>query len=370
MHSRSHSPVLGAALLALVAGNLPAQVTFRGFGVTDAYIQGMSADGSVIVGTFIFGDKVRNAFRWTSAGGLEDIGGNMNNVAISRDGKTIVGSALDSQGVQNAAIWMSGRNWKVLGGVPGGVPGTGAGVLQSLSTGLGVSADGSVIVGYANVANSKAHAFRWDALSGMTDLGVLVKDTGSSANGVSADGNAVVGWTENPAAGTWVGDRHSGVVFVDGIARFVHPYGWAGEAAATNDVGSTIVGRFHPTNAAYETSATTWRWSAWDGRLEDLGAVPLGPGINPGEYSSEPLALSDSGNVVVGIAGALQPLAAIWTPATGMVTVAGFLTANGVTSHAQWQLTRALYVSPNGKVIAGSGFNPQMLAESWIVTLP
>jgi len=113
-------PQFAAALLALVGGNLPAQVTFRGFGTTNAYIQDMSADGSVVVGTFLLGTKSQTAFRWTAAGGLQEIGGYMDTVAISRDGKTIVGSALDSQGIQNAAIWMSGTNWKVLGGVHGG----------------------------------------------------------------------------------------------------------------------------------------------------------------------------------------------------------------------------------------------------------
>jgi len=357
--------VLAAALLALVAGNLPAQVTFRGFGVNDAYVHGMSADGSIMVGTFITGDKKDTAFRWTSAGGIEEIGGNMDAVLISRDGKTIAGSALDSQGNRNAAIWMGSKNWKSLGGVPGGVPSN-----ASLSEAFGVSADGSVIVGQAKVANTRLHAFRWDARSGMSDLGVLVKDTSSYATEVSANGNAVIGWTEDLTVASHVGDLHGGVVFVDGVARFIHPYGWAGTAYATNDVGSTIVGRYHPRNGSTGGSATTWRWSAWDGRLEDLGAVPLGPGINQGEYSSQPYALSDSGNVVVGVSGALKQVAYIWTPATGMVTVDGFLTAYGVTNHSRWDLRRATYVSPDGKVIIGSGFTPIGVAQSWIVTLP
>jgi hypothetical protein len=56
--------VLAAALLALVAGNLSAQVTFREF-------------------------VPLNVGR-----GLEEIGGNMNSVSISRESKTAVGSAL------------------------------------------------------------------------------------------------------------------------------------------------------------------------------------------------------------------------------------------------------------------------------------
>ena len=36
---------------------------------------------------------------------------------------------------------------------------------------------------------------------------------------------------------------------------------------------------------------------------------------------------------------------------------------------ARWDLRRATYVSPDGKVIIGSGFNPRGGAESWIVML-
>jgi phage-related tail fiber protein len=75
---------------------------------------------------------------------------------------------------------------------------------------------------------------------------------------------------EDPSVAQHVGDRRAGVVFVDGVARFIHPYGWKGTAYATNDVGSTTVGRYHPSNTI---NATTWRWSAWTGLLEDLGAV-------------------------------------------------------------------------------------------------
>jgi probable HAF family extracellular repeat protein len=370
MPRRFMSRAIAAALLALAGGNLPAQVTFRGFGTNDVYITDMSADGTVVVGMFVAGPKANTAFRWTAAGGLEEIGGNMDTVRISRDAKTIVGSTLDSQGIRNAAIWMGGKNWRVLGGVPGGVPGEiSAG--GSLSQALGVSADGSVIVGSANVASQLVHAFRWDALNGMVDLGTMVRNESSYATGVSANGKAIVGWTGNPGVAVHVGDTRSGVVFVDGIARLLHSYGWAGTAYATNDVGSTIVGRYHPSDASSTTeTSTTWRWSAWDGKLEDLGAVPLKPGVNRSEYTSQPYGLSDTGDVVVGVSGAFQRSAAMWTPATAMVSVADFLTANGVTSHRGWDLRLANYVSPNGKTIAGTGFNPQAIAESWIVTLP
>jgi hypothetical protein len=41
-----------------------------------------------------------------------------------------------------------------------------------------------------------------------------------------------------------------------------------------------------------------------------------------------------------------------------------YLKANSVTSHQGWTLMLAGYVSPDGKVILGSGVNPQLIAES------
>jgi probable HAF family extracellular repeat protein len=60
----------------------------------------------------------------------------------------------------------------------------------------GVSADGSVVVGWAQNASYQYRAFRWTAQTGMQDLGTLGSDT-SYAYGVSADGSVVVGVVQN-----------------------------------------------------------------------------------------------------------------------------------------------------------------------------
>jgi hypothetical protein len=154
-------------------------------------------------------------------------------------------------------------------------------------------------------------------------------------------------------------DCRHGFVFWDGTERLLHPFGWAGEARGLNDVGSIIAGRFHPSNAyASGGGFTTYLYTAWDGRFQDLGAVWQGqPGANLSEYTSNPQGVNDDGSVVVGDTGATQKIAAFWTSETGMVNVYDFLTSKAITNHVGWILTVTTYVSPDGRIIAGAGFN-------------
>jgi hypothetical protein len=84
------------------------------------------------------------------------------------------------------------------------------------------------------------------------------------------------------------------------------------------------------------------------------------------------LALSDDGTVVVGMSGYQPPTEAfIWTPETKMVKLSDYLTNKGVTGHETWTLVNANCVSPNGKIIAGTGINKlEQRVEGYIVRLP
>ncbi len=207
-----HRPVLGCALLLCLSGwsGLVAwshAASFEGLGFLSGYTNlsqafGISADGSVVVGCsrFTFGayGMYDRAFRWTRAGGMENLGvGTLGLTSqawgASADGSVVVG-LIDAHAVR----WTSAEGAVGLGWLPDGYN----------SSAHKASADGSVIIGDAD-AGPESHAFRWTAADGMIDLGLL-PGYPYSANGwdVSADGSTVVGyctsdWPYNHQAFRW-----------------------------------------------------------------------------------------------------------------------------------------------------------------------
>src|SRR5262245_54233646 len=182
----------------------------------------VSASGAMVVG----GLNGINAFYWMPTTGVIFAGG-LTASGVSRDGLTIVGLAADSRAVQQAAIWMRGTEWRLLGSFPGS-----AGPCdRSLSNATGVSSDGQTVVGFA-YNGCDAHAFRWQESGGMVDLGSTVQGRSSRGLGVSADGNVVVG-DQSTAEGfnqaaRWVGGRQE---------LITGPEGPAGSATAANHDG-------------------------------------------------------------------------------------------------------------------------------------
>jgi probable HAF family extracellular repeat protein len=246
-------------------------------GGSESAATGVSADGSVVVGWAQDTAGKARAFRWTAAGGMEDLGtlgGDESGAAgVSADGSVVVGVAYNAAGDRRAFRWTEAGGMQDLGTLPGG----------GWSEAYGVSADGSVVVGI-----SGRRAFRWTAAGGMQDLGTL-GGSGSAAYGVSADGSVVVG----------------------------------------------ISGR------------RAFRWTAAGG-MQDLGTL--------GGSGSVAYGVSAGGSVVVGSAqnAAGQWRAFRWTAAGGMedlnITYAHLLTNGSV-------LEGASAISPNGRYIMGGGYN-------------
>jgi uncharacterized membrane protein len=163
----------------------------------------VSADGSVVVGQYFDSARGYRAYRWTSDGGVQDLGlqslpgGEVNPsaYAVSADGSVVAG-----WNGRQAFRWSSSQGAQLLGDP------------RFVSVAMGVSGDGSILVGYSN---SDLRAFIWDEANGMRDLQqVLVSDYGLDLTGwtlqrataISADGSAIVGSGLNPIGETeaWV----------------------------------------------------------------------------------------------------------------------------------------------------------------------
>jgi probable HAF family extracellular repeat protein len=112
----------------------------------------------VVVGRTVNAAWQLRAFRWTAAGGMQDLGmlGGIENEArdVSADGSVVVGV---SSG--RAFRWTQVTGMQDLGTLSG-----------YGSKALGVSADGSVVVGAARNAAGQLRAFRWTPDGGMEDL--------------------------------------------------------------------------------------------------------------------------------------------------------------------------------------------------------
>ena len=358
--------LLTALVLTLATGRAFA-LTFTGIGAAYTYVTGMSADGSVIVGVW---GPLGPAWRWTAATGVVDIGSVSQIVAISRDGKTIVGTAKDASGIAYAAIWQSGQQWVTL------PPPANARVQDGKSTvGYNVSADGSVIVGLAYLNPSRVEGFRYDAKSGTVPLGTLTSGR-SRASVVSADGNVVAGWDDLTGSGSGRGFWY-GVIWWEGLERLMNPFNGIGQVEGINDSGSALVGIGHPLAWRH-----AYRFTSWDGHVEDLGALKRLPGGGIGigggpvdptlEDTSVATGVSDDATVVVGTSGYQPPTDAfIWTSDTKMVKLSDYLTGKGITGLEQWTLITAYKCSPDGKIIAGTGINSAAdRIEGYVVKLP
>lgn len=180
-------------------------------GPFDSVARGISADGSVIVGYGTASSGFRQAFRWTETDGMVGLGALSGGIsrseahAVSADGTTVVGGSNSSNNLgsqpDEAFLWTQATGMVGLGDLPGG---------NFWSKALGVSENGSVIVGVGNIL-SDIEAFIWDPSNGIRNLrGVLINDFGldltgwtlETATAISPDGLAIVGIGTNPDGNT------------------------------------------------------------------------------------------------------------------------------------------------------------------------
>ena len=238
-----------------------------------SYAYGASNDGSVIVGYSDTASGATRAFKYTGST-MSDLGtlGGTNSYAngVSGDGSVIVGSASTSGDTSVHAFKYSGTTMTDLGTLVGG----------SYSFAYGASNDGSVIVGYGDTG-SVEHAFKYSGGT-MTDLGTLGGDN-SHANGVSGDGSVIVGYSDITGNSATHAFKYTGSTMTDlGTLGGTYSY-----AFGVSSNGSVIVGYAstlgNSATHAFKYSGTT---------MTDLGTLG-------GTYSYA-YGVSSDGSVIVG----------------------------------------------------------------------
>jgi probable HAF family extracellular repeat protein len=263
-------------------------------------LPGLPSDGRLVVddistdGTTIVGQARKTggweAFRYTAASGTQPLGTlapDMDSVAhaVSGDGSFVVGR---SNGVA--------FGWTQAGGM---APLSGAIGIGSFA--YGVSADGTVVAGFA--FGVSVSAFRWTAGSGMVDLGTLPGDESSSAGPVSADGTTIGGESYDQDTDT--------------------------------------------------SNAFRWTQSA---RMVSLGRCP-------GSFSASATDISGDGSVIIGdcwsedSGGAQVRTGFVWTRSAGLQTFHDYLSAQGVDGSA---IIHPVLegVSDDGRVFTGYDDDP------------
>ena len=326
----------------------------------------VSADGSVVVGTFWAPSGSfavpPHAYRWTT-GTFQDLGTLNPNAqeaeayAVSDDGTKVVGWARGLSGFQRPFVWTAASGMQELSNVPG-----------SDAKATDISRDGSTIVGSFYVdAEGSWHAFQWKS-GVVTDLGFLSGGRDSKAQAVCALGGAVVGSTVDSTgiqrAFRW---RNGTIQNLGGVSRNNLAY-----AEDCSDNGNVVVG----TSMDDKGNQLATRWDT--AGVRSLGTL--------GGPSSESHATSTDGSVVVGgaglplVNGVSEYSAFRWASATGKIEqLSKVLQTLGVTTPfchqvpcagGTWFIQLALGVSSDGSVIVGDTIDPNGNSQAFRAVVP
>ena len=345
-------PITILALALLLAGP-PPKPGFQGVGDLpggefSSEALAVSDDGRVVAGRSASAQSGEEGFVWIQASGLRPLlGPGGAHVAgepraINPSGSVIAGK-IDPL---RAARWTASHGWSVLDDLEGGA---------SESQVLGVSADGSVLVGWGASA-AGLEAARWvdGRAVAMGDLPGGAFHSGAAQ--VSADGKTIVG-TGTTADGSevFVWKEATGMVGLGDLPGGDH----ASEPFGMNPDATVVVGK-----ATSERGLEAMRWTAAGG-MKGLGDLP------GGDFSSIAFDVSSDGKVVVGTATSASGAAAfVWDAEHGMRSLKDVLLAAGVGAVASWTLTEATGISADGRVVVGNGTNAAGRPEGWVARLP
>ncbi len=317
---------------------------------------GVSADGRAAAGYSLpaLGLPTYKAFSWHAGSGRTDFGLEAGlpaataGQAISGDGSTVVGYSrgpnATSDNSRTAFRWSGTGTYQSLGTLPG----------YTDSWALGVDNDGSTVVGYASGPGGVApRAYRWTASDGMQPIA----GNSSQANAISRNGSVIVGEfaVESGAPQGYRWTQAGGLQPLASLNGSTSSYARGVSADGRYIVGVT-------STSTTRSKATVWR----DGLPSELAVPANWLGANP-------LAVSDNGQIVVGtgapvVGGATG--AAIWTPATGLESLADYLASRGAVIPAGVLLEDCIGVSSDGTTFVGTTFGPAGIVEGYVATIP
>ncbi|HUG91935.1 MAG TPA: hypothetical protein VML55_13940, partial [Planctomycetaceae bacterium] len=298
----------------------------------------VSDDGTTVVG------NGPGAFRWTAEAGMVNPGFHFA-FDVSASGSVIAGSHAGE-----AIRWTPETGVVGLGDLPGG---------SFSSRAEGVSADGSVLVGYGTTTDSR-EAFRWSTDSGMVGLGFLPGGAFSWATAVSADGAVVSGFSGNGTgdeAFRWTAE--TGMVGLGDLPGSA----FASRALGQSADGSTIVG-FSRSEAGPFGEA--FRWTA--------GTGMAGLGFLPGGDFSEAWAASGDGSLVGGYSNTDDGRAPfLWDMNHGMRRLSDVLTTDYGIDLSAWQpglaFGNVIDISADGRFLTGYAYTADWELRAWLAEL-
>ncbi|HLA62878.1 MAG TPA: hypothetical protein VK610_00505, partial [Rhodothermales bacterium] len=350
--SRSRYSLAGVLAAVLVAvAPAPRAQSFQGLGdlaggIVSSNAFDVSDDGTVVTGSSQTVDGGR-AYRWTATGGMVNLGTILNLAGssfaygISGSGGTIVGQSPWSIG-NTAFRWTAGEGMVQL---PGGT------TLRAEAA----SSSGAVIIGRRN-NGAIPEAFRWTQAGGLVGLGDLPGgSTASYGNDVSADGNIIVGYsfsTSGVEAFRWAGS-------IQGLGDL--PGGnFSSVAWGISAGGGLIVGG---SSSADLPGGQAFIWSQAAGGMDALDFIT-------GAVQATAYAVSDDGQRIVGFMSLPVGIrAVIWAADGNVRLLQDVLVADYGLNLDGWTLEYAESITPDGRVVVGSGRNPAGQPEGWIAVL-
>jgi probable HAF family extracellular repeat protein len=268
--------------------------------------------------------------------GITDLGAinggrNSSALGVSGDGSVVVGFANDGSapfmGIDKAFRWTQSGGMESLGVLRDSA--------SANSQAAGVSSDGNVVVGNAS-DGQRTQAFRWTRSTGMVSLGSMNGGPWSFATATSSNGTVIVGYANDTPIASSLFKAYRWTETTGMVNLGVLNGGIASFATAVNSDGLVVVGS--AADGAADQFTRAFRWS------EATGMVSLG--VLNGGYQSVAWGVSGDGNIVVGeaLTADSSRRAFRWTQAGGMVSL-GTLTDG-------W-FSAAKAISTDGRVVVG-----------------